>query len=723
MNNSYLLESLNTAQRKAVSAPLESQLVLAGAGSGKTKVLIHRIAWLIKNYNINPSAILAVTFTNKAANEMRQRISNLLGDDLQGIWVGTFHGIAHRLLRRHGKYANLSDNFEIIDVDDQLRIVKKIIKEMNLDDQRYIPKKILSFINSKKDSGLRASHINPGYRYDIKVKVEIYKRYSIYCQQNSVVDFSELLLRVHELFLYNKWLLEKYQEKFKYILVDEFQDTNSLQYAWLRLLSGDNNNLMAVGDDDQSIYGWRGARIDNMHSFVKDCNNITPIKLEQNYRSSSNILQAANAVIAHNEDRFNKQLTSKLAEGEKIKIYAAVDDNDEAIYIANYVKKIAAKGDKWQDIAVLYRSNAQSRLLEELLVQNSVPYRIYGGSRFFDRAEVKNVIAYLRVICFEDSNLALERIINFPPRGIGEKTVEKIRENSENTNNSMWLSLTGLLADSNTPTNIISKLEAFKELILYFREQLQQLSFTDLVKQVIIKSQIIEHYKKDNTSGITRIENLEELVNACGQFANSMTEEGVTDTKEQICEFVDHVALDNKNKTDKQQDCVQLMTMHSAKGLEFKHVFITGMEEDIFPSRPAVEENNINEERRLCYVAITRAMRYLYISYSSIRTLYGYNRNSKPSRFIKEIPEELLEHVKLTSKVSVNSKRNFKFNTKKKYKSIFKTGTKVRHPKFGDGVVAASSGSGEQEKITIKFNPSIGEKTLVLKLANLTSIY
>ena len=723
MNNSYLLESLNPAQKKAVSAPLESQLVLAGAGSGKTKVLIHRIAWLIKNHNIAPSSILAVTFTNKAANEMRQRISNLLGDDINGIWVGTFHGIAHKLLRRHGKYTGLAENFEIIDVDDQLRIVKNIIKEMNLDDQRYVPKKILYFINSKKDSGLRASHINPGYRYDIKVKVEIYKRYSIYCRNNSVVDFSELLLRVHELFLYNKWLLERYQEKFKYILVDEFQDTNSLQYAWLRLLSGENNNLMAVGDDDQSIYGWRGARVDNMHSFIKDFKNITPIKLEQNYRSSANILQAANAVIANNEDRFSKELICNLEAGEKIKVYAAVDDNDEASYIANFAKKITAKGDKWQDIAVLYRSNAQSRLLEELLVQNSVPYRIYGGSRFFDRAEVKNVIAYLRLVCFNDSNLSLERVINFPPRGIGEKTIEKIKLNAENTDNSMWLSILDLIANNETPTAIVAKLEAFKELILSFKESLQELSFSELVKHIVVKAQIVEHYKKDNTSGITRIENLEELVNACSQFSSSMAEENITNTKDQVCGFIDHVALDNKNKTEKQQDCVQLMTMHSAKGLEFKHVFITGMEEEIFPSKPAVEENNISEERRLCYVAITRAMRHLYISYSAIRTLYGYNRNSQPSRFIKEIPEELLEDVKLTNKLSVNKTRNFKFNTKKKYKSIFKKGSKVRHPKFGDGVVSASTGSGEHEKITISFNAPVGEKTLALKYANLTTIY
>nr|MDT0253923.1 UvrD-helicase domain-containing protein [Endozoicomonas sp.] len=562
MDVTSILDSLNDAQRSAVAAPVSSMLVLAGAGSGKTRVLVHRIAWLVQAEAMSPYSVMAVTFTNKAAAEMRSRIEELLGIAPRGMWVGTFHGLSHRLLRSHWKEAGLPENFQILDSDDQLRVIKRIMKAMQLDDQKWPPRQAQWFINGKKDEGLRPDYIDPGYDPFERTMVDVYRRYHEYCEQAGVVDFGELLLRAHELLLKRSDLLHHYRKRFRYILVDEFQDTNAVQYAWLRLLAGDQDKLMVVGDDDQSIYGWRGARIENIRQFTRDFPNAKTIKLEQNYRSTGNILQAANAVIANNPDRLGKELHTDGESGEPLHLYAGFNEMDEARFITDRIKEATDKGTARSDMAVLYRSNAQSRVLEEAMLRAGIPYRIYGGQRFFERAEIKNALAYLRLVNSPNDDTSLERVINIPTRGIGEKTIEKLREAARSQEISLWQALRNLVKASVVGGKAGKSMAAFVELIESMSHSGETLDLGELSDHVITMSGLIDHHSKEKgEKGQARVENLEELVNACRQFdMDDLDLDEETEAMTPLDAFLAHAALEaGTNQADQFQDSVQMM--------------------------------------------------------------------------------------------------------------------------------------------------------------------
>lgn len=721
---SYLLNSLNDPQRQAVAAPLGRQRVLAGAGSGKTRVLVHRIAWLIQVENASPHSILAVTFTNKAAAEMRARIEQLLGINPAGMWVGTFHGLAHRLLRAHWQEAGLPENFQILDSDDQLRLVKRVVRELGLDEQRWPPRQAQWFINGQKDEGNRPQNIQAGGDLYLATMVSVYQAYEEACARAGVVDFAELLLRSLDLWRDRPSLLEHYQRRFRHILVDEFQDTNAVQYAWLRFLGKGGESLMVVGDDDQSIYGWRGAKIENIQQFGDDFAGTEDIRLEQNYRSTGTILKAANALIANNSGRLGKELWTDGVDGEPITLYSGFNEHDEARYIVETIEDALRKdGLKRSEIAILYRSNAQSRVLEEALLREKIPYRIYGGQRFFERAEIKNALAYLRLIRLRDDDAALERVINVPPRGIGEKTVEAIRNAARLNGTSMWRAINDVIAAKAVAGRAASALNGFLETVDLLAVKVEGMPLHQMTQIVIEQSGLITYHKEEKgEKGQARVENLEELVSAARAFENPDDE----DTPPLVA-FLDHTALESGDtQADAFEDSVQLMTLHSAKGLEFPLVFLAGVEEGLFPHKMSLEEpGRLEEERRLAYVGITRAMHRLVMTYAETRRLYGSETYNKVSRFVREIPPSLIQEVRLSNSVSRplsgNQRSGNLFSGASVPDTPFSLGQSVRHPLFGDGVILNFEGSGAQARVQVNFD-SEGSKWLMMGYAKLEAI-
>ncbi|MBS0359063.1 MAG: DNA helicase II [Proteobacteria bacterium] len=715
----HLLDSLNNEQSEVVSSPVGNQLVLAGAGSGKTRVLVHRIAWLIEVERISPFSILAVTFTNKAAAEMRHRIESLLNFPIRGMWVGTFHGLANRLLRAHWQEAGLIENFQILDSDDQLRMIKRVLKSLELSEEKWSPKQVQGFINWQKDQGVRPDLKSEGDMFQ-KTMMRIYHTYEEACHRAGAVDFAELLLRSFELWRKNPELLAHYQERFSEILVDEFQDTNTLQYAWLKLLAQPRAHVMVVGDDDQSIYGWRGAEIDNIHQFSKDFPGTKTIRLEQNYRSTGNILAAANALITNNGNRLGKNLWTQDGKGEPISLYAAFNEIDEARFVSGQISQWLEQGNRRSEVAILYRSNAQSRVLEEALIQAGIPYRVYGGLRFFDRAEIKDALAYLRLIHHRGNDAAFERVINTPQRGIGERTVALLREEAKQQNVTLWQAAQNLLAEQQLSGRAAVAVQGFCELIDQLDQTASSLELSEQTDLVIQKSGLWEFYAKSKTEQAqSRLENLQELIVATKQFSSSLDSETPA-----LAEFLSHAALESgENQGEAHQDCVQLMTLHTAKGLEFPLVFICGVEEGLFPHKMSLQEKSgVEEERRLLYVGMTRAMRKLTITYAELRRQYGSEEYHQPSRFIKEIPEELLEEVRMKATFSKPSKPEYDMGfSQQPSENGFCLGQPVKHPEFGEGVVMSFEGRGVHARIQIKFKKH-GVKWLVLSYANLKPI-
>jgi len=731
MDVSHIIDSLNDAQREAVTAPPGHQLVLAGAGSGKTRVLVQRIAWLIQVENLSPHNILAVTFTNKSAAEMRYRLEVILEMPTQlpvrQMWVGTFHGLAHRLLKLHWKEAGLPENFQILDSDDQLRLVKRILKALDLDESRFAPKQAQWFISAQKDEGKRAAYMQSTGDFIGDTLIRIYKHYEEACERGGMVDFGELLLRSHELWLKNPALLAHYQQRFKHILIDEFQDTNTIQYAWLRVLAGKNSFVTAVGDDDQSIYGWRGARIENIQHFPNDFPGVMTFRLEQNYRSTSTILKAANAVIANNMGRLGKQLWTDSGEGEPISLYAGFNEYDEARFIVDRIQNIVRDGNNRSNVAILYRSNAQSRVLEEALLREGIPYRIYGGQRFYDRLEIKNAVAYLRLIQNRDDDAAFERVINTPTRGIGERTVENIRECAREHSLSLWKASASLLSNNALPARAGATVNSFLQLVSQLDTESDDMTLMELCDHVIKKSGLIEFHKKEKgEKGQQRVDNLEELVNACDAFEPE-TLSGDGKELSPLQEFLDKAALDaGDRQAAENEDSVQLMTLHSAKGLEFPYVFLAGMEENLFPHRMAVDEGNTEEERRLCYVGLTRAMQKLYLTFAEVRRLHGDENFNTPSRFIREIPKELVQEVRLKAEVSRPSSYLPRgvgaiHESPLQGDGAFSLGQRVFHNSFGEGMIIDMEGSGARTRVQINFDHA-GTKWLMLSHANLQAL-
>ncbi|WP_210397293.1 DNA helicase II [Motiliproteus sediminis] len=730
MDVSPILDPLNQAQRDAVAAPPGHLLVLAGAGSGKTRVLVHRIAWLMQAEQVHPSGILAVTFTNKAAKEMRGRIEEMLGINPFGMWIGTFHGLAHRLLRSHWQDAGLQESFQILDSDDQLRLIKRLMKEQNLDDSRWQPRQLQWFINSQKDEGLRARHVHAGVNPHQRVMVDFYHSYEQACEQGSLVDFGELLLRAHELWLNQPALLEHYQQRFQHILVDEFQDTNSIQYAWLRVLAGQQGKLMVVGDDDQSIYGWRGAKIENIQQFSRDYPDVQTVRLEQNYRSTGTILGAANALIANNQGRLGKELWTQGNEGEPISLYAGFNEQDEARFIVDTINSWVDDGNPRASSAILYRSNAQSRVLEEALIRAGTPYRIYGGQRFYERLEIKNALAYLRLVHNRLDDTAMERVINVPARAVGPRTVEILRQHARDQGLNLWQAANEVVGLKLLPTRAANALLGFVELINRLDDETEGLPLHEQTEHVIRHCGLVEHHLKEGKEKAqTRIENLQELVSAARQFAQQWEKQPESEDIPELAAFIDQAALDAGDaQADEFEDSVQLMTLHSAKGLEFPLVFLAGVEEGLFPHKMSLEEpGRLEEERRLCYVGITRAMERLYLTYAESRRLHGQDTYNSPSRFIREIPAELLQEVRLKSQYKMPAS----FGNRASTSSLFSgseipqtgltLGQRVRHPVFGDGLVLNYEGQGDNARVQVNFDNE-GSKWLVMGYAKLEAL-
>ena len=723
MDVSDILDPLNDAQREAVTLPKQSALILAGAGSGKTRVLTHRIAWLIKTQGISPFGLLAVTFTNKAAAEMRVRIESLLETPLTGMWVGTFHGISHRLLRMHYEKAKLPKNFQIMDADDQLRLVKRVSTGLGLDEKQWPARQAVWFINSQKDEGLRPKNIEDYDDLYLKTHLAIYGAYQEACERGGMVDFAELLLRAHELWLNNPEILNHYQDRFSALLVDEFQDTNTVQYAWLRVLAGDRDNLIVVGDDDQSIYGWRGARIENIQRFSEDFKNSQIIRLEQNYRSTGSILKAANHLIGNNAGRLGKELWTDEGDGDLINLYSSYNEIDEARYIAERIARWVADGNRHDESAILYRSNAQSRVLEEAMLRLQLPYRIYGGQRFFERAEIRNALGYIRLVSQRDADAAFERVVNVPPRGMGNRTLEEIREVARLEQVSLWIAAERLVADSSLTARKKNSISGFLSLVEDMDEATRGVDLETLVERVIEKSGLVPYYEKERGErGQARLENLGELVSAAGSFdpKQNLTFDPLGENIEDVSlldEFLSHASLEAGDaQGGSNEDCVQLMTMHSAKGLEFPLVFLAGMEEGLFPHRMSLEEpGRLEEERRLCYVGLTRAMRYLYLTHAESRRLNGSDNYNRLSRFVTEIPEELIQEVRLQNTDARSS--NFDIN---QTDGEFSLGQRVLHAKFGEGVVLNYEGQGNQARVQVNF--SEGSKWLMVSFANLETV-
>jgi len=709
-----IISSLNDAQRQAVCAPTEQhQLILAGAGSGKTRVLIHRIAWLAQIENISLYQQLAVTFTNKAAAEMRQRLGSLLQQPTNGLWIGTFHGLAHRLLRIHWQQAQLSQHFQIIDSDDQLRLIRRILKEHNIDDKTYPAKQMQSEINRYKEQAIRPQQIPAPQNDYEQTRLSIYQHYHDYCQRSSLVDFAELLLRVYELLDQHPELKQHYQQRFSHILVDEFQDTNSLQYAWIQQLLGHSGKLFVVGDDDQSIYGWRGAQADNLQKLQTDLHNIDLIRLEQNYRSTSVILDAANALIQHNRQRLGKKLWTAGSKGRPIQHYQATNAEDEAHFIIDQIQSWtqAQPERQYQHCAVLYRTNALSRLLEEKLLQKQIPYRVYGGLRFFERMEIKDTLAYLRLINNHDDDSAFERIINHPPRGIGQRSIENLRSIARAQGISLWQATQHAQKQQSLNNRSLSAIKKFNELIDSLSQT--QAPLSALTHKVIHHSGLWQHFKqKKQETEQMRLDNLEELILATESYEDKQQHSDMSDLQA----FLSDTVLDSGEGQSNNHNAVQLMTLHNAKGLEFPLVFLCGMEEQLFPHQMALQEaKGLEEERRLCYVGITRAMQQLYISHAESRRLHGRQTYPRPSRFLLEIPAELLENVRLQSQIQTYS------SSKPSQANKNHLGQQVKHPRFGQGIVTDQEGSGNARRIQIMFYQH-GTKWLVLEYAQLEFI-
>ncbi|NVK22008.1 MAG: DNA helicase II [Kangiellaceae bacterium] len=720
MDPSHIIEALNDAQKEAVTAPNKALLVLAGAGSGKTRVLVHRIAWLVKVEQISAHAILAVTFTNKAAREMLGRIEDMLAMPARGMWVGTFHSIAHRLLRAHYKDAGLPEGFQILDSQDQLRVVKRVMKELNLDENEWQPKQAQWFINAKKDEGLRPKDIHHHGDFFISTMVKVYYAYEEACKTAGLVDFNELLLRAYELWANNPHLLAHYRERFKHILVDEFQDTNAIQYAWIRLLCHDNNRITIVGDDDQSIYGWRGAKIENIQQFEKDFPDCKVSRLEQNYRSTSTILKAANAVIAHNSERMGKNLWTEGNEGEPIALYAAFNEQEEARFIAARIEDWVQQGNSYNDIAILYRSNAQSRILEESMLYRGIPYRIYGGLRFFERAEIKDTLAYMRLMANRDDDAAFERVVNLPTRGLGEKSVDLVRGQARQDQTSLWHAAHKMVVEQLLPPRARTAMANFLGLINELNSSTQELDLWAQTEIVIEHSGLLEHYGKEKgEKGQARKENLQELVNATREFdPDEVVPEELPDMTP-LTAFLSHASLEaGDTQAEEYQESVQMMTLHSAKGLEFPLVFIAGVEEKLFPHQMSLDEpGGLEEERRLAYVGITRAMQQLYLTYAEKRRLFGRETYPQVSRFVREIPSELLSEVRLNTQVSRPAfvKQS---PIRPKGPDGFHLGQLVQHPKFGRGIIINYEGDGPQASVQVNFEKQ-GLKKLMLAYAKL----
>jgi DNA helicase-2/ATP-dependent DNA helicase PcrA len=721
------LEGLNDAQREAVTAPPGPLLVLAGAGSGKTRVLTQRIAWLIQVEGLSPHSILAVTFTNKAANEMRARIESLLQIPARGMWVGTFHGLAHRLLRTHWRDAHLPEGFQILDAEDQLRLVKRVMRELDLDESRWPPKQAVWYINARKDEGVRPQHMQDTGDVTARQLIRVYTAYEAACTRAGVVDFAELLLRSLELLRDNAALLEHYRSRFRHLLVDEFQDTNTLQYAWLRLLAGEHTPVFAVGDDDQSIYGWRGARIENIQFFTRDFPQAITLRLEQNYRSTGTILQAANGLIEHNAGRLGKQLWTAGNQGDPIDLYTAYNEIDEADFVAARIEEWVDSGRRRDEVAILYRSNAQSRVFESTFNQRNIPYRVYGGQRFFERAEIKDALAYLRLAMNPDDDTSLERVINQPPRGIGDRTVALVRERAREKQQSLWQAIHELLEHDGLPTRTENALRGLVQIIGDLGSvRGEAVTLAEQVDQVIEVSTLRAHFQKEKgEKAQARVENLDELVSAAQGFRPDEMETEM----EPLAGFLAHASLEaGEGQGAAWDDCVQMMTLHSAKGLEFPLVFICGLEEGLFPHMSAVEETGrLEEERRLCYVGVTRAREKLVLSWAEVRRLHGRENYNLASKFIGEIPDELLRDIRprvtvrpypstpAAARPATGMQRGATNETG------FQLGQRVRHPKFGEGVVLGYEGAGRHARVQVGFTEA-GDKWLVLEYANLQTL-
>ena len=722
---SHLLNELNDAQRQAVAAPLGQQRVLAGAGSGKTRVLVHRIAWLHQVEQASPYSILAVTFTNKAAAEMRARIEQLLDMQLNGMWVGTFHGLAHRLLRAHWQEAGLGEGFSILDADDQQRLLKRVMREMGLDEKLWPVRTAQWFINSKKDDGLRPQNIQPAGDLFLSTMQQVYQAYEQACKTANVVDFAELLLRSLELWRDNPHVLQQYQRRFRHILVDEFQDTNAVQYAWLRLLASDAASLMIVGDDDQSIYGWRGAKIENILQFNDDFPQAQTIRLEQNYRSTATILEAANALISNNHGRLGKELWTDDQAGEPIRFYQGYNEYDEARYIVEVIEQCLHNDNlKRSDIAILYRSNAQSRVLEEQLLRAAIPYRIYGGHKFFERLEIKNALGYLRLMRSRDDSEAIERIISVPPRGIGEKTIGSIRAYAREHAVSLWQAMLEMCERKLLPGRASNAVQSFIVLIEELAAQTADLPLHECTEHLIEHSGLLTYHREEKgEKGQSRVENLEELVNAARSFELLEEEQDMNP----LVAFLDHAVLEaGDTQADEFEDSVQLMTLHSAKGLEFDLVFIAGMEEGLFPHNNALQQQDgLEEERRLAYVGITRARRQLYLTCAESRRVHGQETSNLQSRFLREIPQHLLQMVRMQN-IAPASNQGFNvpladLQQQAVQDTGFSLGQAVRHPVFGEGVVLNFEGAGAQARVQVNFAGE-GSKWLMLSFAKLEQL-
>jgi DNA helicase-2/ATP-dependent DNA helicase PcrA len=706
------LDSLNDKQRAAVIAPASNLLVLAGAGSGKTRVLVHRIAWLVQELGVSPHSILAVTFTNKAAAQMRERLEKILHIPMTPFWVGTFHGLAHRLLRTHWQAAELQQNFQILDNDDQYRLIRRIQRELNLDETKWPPKQAQWYINARKEEGLRSQKLQDNGQFFVQTMKRVYEIYETTCQQQGLVDFSELLLRTYELLLKHTDILAHYHQRFQHYLVDEFQDTNALQYDWLRLLAGTRAHMMAVGDDDQSIYGWRGAKVENMRRFTEDFKDAQIVRLEQNYRSTRTILEAANAVVANNSNRLGKELWSDGQTGDPILLYAAFNEFDEARYIVQRLQYHYHQGQARQGMAILYRSNAQSRVLEEALVNAGIPYRIYGGQRFFERAEIKDALAYLRLVANRHDDAAFERVVNTPTRGVGEQTLQTVRNTARLQQTSLWQAA----KTADLPSRANNALATFTELIDRLETETKSWQLDETTEHLLQQSGLLDHYRKEKSEkGASRTENLEELINAVRQFTPDNTDPSLTP----LAAFLAHAALETgEGQANPFDDYVPLMTLHSAKGLEFPIVFISGAEEGLFPHQFSAEKpDELEEERRLCYVGMTRAMQKLYLTYAQSRRLHGNEMYHLPSRFINEIPPNLLEEVRVSTRVSRPILASRTKPSSATRTGPFKLGQRVQHPKFGEGIVLNYEGNGEHARIEVKFRE--GAKWLVLQYAKL----
>ncbi|EGQ8485344.1 DNA helicase II [Vibrio parahaemolyticus] len=723
MDPSLLLDGLNDKQREAVAAPLENLLVLAGAGSGKTRVLVHRIAWLMSVEQASPFSIMSVTFTNKAAAEMRGRIEELMMGSASGMWNGTFHGICHRILRAHYLDAKLPEDFQIIDSDDQQRLLKRLIKAQNLDEKQWPARQVAWWINGKKDEGLRPVHIDAYHDPVTKTYLQLYTAYQEACDRAGLVDFAEILLRAHELLRDNKFVREHYQARFKHILVDEFQDTNNIQYAWLRMMTGPECHVMIVGDDDQSIYGWRGAKVENIEKFTREFPSVTTIRLEQNYRSTKTILEASNTLIANNTERMGKELWTDGVVGEPISVYSAYNELDEARFAVNKIKEWQDKGGALNDAAMLYRNNAQSRVLEEALIQAGLPYRIYGGMRFFERQEIKDALAYMRLMANRNDDAAFERVVNTPTRGLGDKTLETIRRAARDRGCTMWEASVAMLDEQVLAGRAAGALGRFIELITALEDDTLEMPLHEQTDHVIKYSGLFAMYEQEKgEKSKARIENLEELVTATRQFEKPEEAEEMS----LLTAFLTHAALEaGEGQADEFEDAVQLMTLHSAKGLEFPLVFMVGVEEGMFPSQMSAEEaGRLEEERRLCYVGMTRAMQKLYITYAEMRRLYGQDKYHKPSRFIRELPETCLDEVRMKAQVSrpASSGRFSQTAVKENFNETgFSLGSRVMHPKFGEGTIINFEGSGPQSRVQIAFNGE-GIKWLVTAYARLEKL-